>query len=60
MTLRDLFILTRDDTTVIIKDAADDTLYYSGKFQEVPFKFMKFIVMEIRPIGNTLVVSTYD
>lgn len=60
MTLRDLYLITLDNASIIVKDAADDTLHFSGKFLDVPFKYLNYIVMEISAIGNTLVVSTYN
>ena len=60
MTLRDLYLITLDNASIIVKDAADDTLHFSGKFLDVPFKYLDYIVMEVRAIGNTLVVSAYN
>ena len=60
MTLRALYLVTLDDASIVIKDPADDTQYFSGKFLEVPFKYLNYIVYSIRAIGNTLVVYVYN
>lgn len=60
MTVRDLYLLTLDDASIIVKDAADVSVYFSGRFLDIPFKYMNYIIYQIRAIGNTLVVSVYN
>lgn len=60
MTLRDLYLLTLDDASIIVKDPVDDKIYFKGNFLGVPFRYLNYIVSEIRAIGNTLVVRVYD
>lgn len=60
MTLRDLYLVTFDNAPIIVKDPVDDRVYFSGKFLDLPFRYLNYIVAEIRAVGNTLVVRVYN
>lgn len=60
MTVRDLYLITLDNASIILKDPVDDKIYFKGVFLDVPFRYLNYIISEIRAIGNTLVVRVYN
>ena len=60
MTVRELYLITLDNASIILKDPVDDEIYFKGVFLDVPFRYLNYIVSEIRAIGNTLVVRIYN
>lgn len=60
MTVKDLYVHSTQRQQVILRDALDNHIYWSGRFQEFPYEYAWHYVSRITASGNTLVIEIYD
>lgn len=60
MTVRSLYVYAENDCKVVIKDAAEHRVLFSGYFSDFPYKYADSCVSSFSAIGNALVIFIYN
>lgn len=60
MLLKQIYAMAGRGQKVVLKDAADDHILFSGDFDNFPYLYSDHIVDSIRAIGNALVIFIFD
>lgn len=60
MLVKQIYALAAPNVKVVLKNAADNSIYFSGNFDDFPYTYSDYIVDSIRAIGSTLVICIYD
>lgn len=60
MLLKLLFTFAAKNTKVVLKDAADHQILFSGKFEDFPYQYANYCIDEFAVIGNGLVIFIYN
>ncbi len=57
MLLKLLFVVADPNCRVVLKDAVDENIFYTGKFLDFPYLYADYCVESFKVIGNALVIN---
>ena len=60
MTVKDLYVHGNTMQSIILRDAFDNQIYWSGRFKDFPYEYAWRFVSRVTASGNKLVIEIYD